>query len=426
LVLAQALGVMYQQVVPVETGTRDGWSTAEASMRAVPVVVMEPARKVRRAFLRSIVGASVGPLAERRLNETLCFAVRAGRVGSRANVFDLVALTDRAKCSGLITGPIVGEQSAHLDTKFGVPSQGHFQNSRRRNSFFVASDLRESNARVIVNGHVDVLPSSIPDVLVAVAVNAVADAAEAAQFLNVQMQQVTRARMLVAHRRRRRIEITETTDPLALQDAANGGRAETRRASNAAASPTLATEYFHLLDQRRRGGPVKTVGTRTAIVESREAAGLITANPFGSGARTDLELGCSRVQGQSLRHDGLHQRLSTTKGKSGILMDVHSISRFDVIAQHNQHLRFWSNGQPVERSHLVGRCGAQGGEVIITDNDKQEMDRFTMREPGECYVFDDDRIWHMLTPVAVLEGNQYAYRDTLAFDMLPKGWEPVE
>jgi hypothetical protein len=27
--------------------------------------------------------------------------------------------------------------------------------------------------------------------------------------------------------------------------------------------------------------------------------------------------------------------------------------------------------------------------------------------------------------VAVLEGNQYAYRDTLAFDMLPEGWEPV-
>jgi hypothetical protein len=77
-------------------------------------------------------------------------------------------------------------------------------------------------------------------------------------------------------------------------------------------------------------------------------------------------------------------------------------------------------------THLVGRCGAQGGEVVITDNDKEEMDRFTMRESGECYVVDDDRIWHMLTPVAVLEGNQYAYRDTLAFDMLPEGWEPVK
>ncbi len=84
------------------------------------------------------------------------------------------------------------------------------------------------------------------------------------------------------------------------------------------------------------------------------------------------------------------------------------------------------DGEKYIATHLLGRCGAHGGEVVITDNDKHEIERFTMREMGECYVFDDDRIWHMLTPVAVLEGNQYAYRDTLAFDMLPEGWEPVK
>ena len=83
------------------------------------------------------------------------------------------------------------------------------------------------------------------------------------------------------------------------------------------------------------------------------------------------------------------------------------------------------DGEKYIATHLLGRCGAQGGEVIITDNDKREIDRFTMREVGECYIFDDDRIWHMLTPVAVLEGNQFAYRDTLAFDMLPQDWEPA-
>jgi hypothetical protein len=84
------------------------------------------------------------------------------------------------------------------------------------------------------------------------------------------------------------------------------------------------------------------------------------------------------------------------------------------------------DGEKYIATHLLGRCGAQGGEVIITDNDKHEIDRFTMHEPGECYIFDDDRIWHMLTPVAVLEGNQFAYRDTLAFDILPEGWEPAK
>jgi hypothetical protein len=84
------------------------------------------------------------------------------------------------------------------------------------------------------------------------------------------------------------------------------------------------------------------------------------------------------------------------------------------------------DGEKYIVTHLLGRCGAAGGEVVITDNDKHEIDRFTMREAGECYIFDDDRIWHMLTPVAVMEGNQFAYRDTLNFDLLPEGWEPAK
>jgi hypothetical protein len=84
------------------------------------------------------------------------------------------------------------------------------------------------------------------------------------------------------------------------------------------------------------------------------------------------------------------------------------------------------DGEKYIATHLIGRCGAKGGEVVITDNDRHEIDRFTMHEAGECYVFDDDRVWHMLTPVAVLEGNEFAYRDTLAFDMLPEGWEPAK
>jgi hypothetical protein len=83
------------------------------------------------------------------------------------------------------------------------------------------------------------------------------------------------------------------------------------------------------------------------------------------------------------------------------------------------------DGEKYLATHLLSRCGAKGGEVVITDNDKRELERFTMREAGECYVFDDDRIWHMLTPVETLQGNQFAYRDTLTFDLLPDGWNPA-
>jgi hypothetical protein len=82
------------------------------------------------------------------------------------------------------------------------------------------------------------------------------------------------------------------------------------------------------------------------------------------------------------------------------------------------------DGEKYIVTHLLGRCGAEGGEVVITDNDKRELDRFILREAGECYIFDDDRVWHMLTPVSVSGGNHFAYRDTLSLDLLPEGWQP--
>jgi hypothetical protein len=82
------------------------------------------------------------------------------------------------------------------------------------------------------------------------------------------------------------------------------------------------------------------------------------------------------------------------------------------------------DGEKYLATQLLARCGAEGGEVVITDNERRELDRFTLRELGECYVFDDDAIWHMLTPVCTAGGSRFGYRDTLAFDFLPEGWEP--
>jgi hypothetical protein len=83
------------------------------------------------------------------------------------------------------------------------------------------------------------------------------------------------------------------------------------------------------------------------------------------------------------------------------------------------------DGEKYLATHLLARCGAKGGEVVITDNDKREIDRFTLREAGECYVFDDDRVWHMLTPIETLDGNRFAFRDTVTFDLLPDEWQPA-
>ncbi len=58
---ASDLSVVCQQVVPVETGTTDGWSVVQTSMRAVPVVLMEPDGELGGAHLGVVVGAAIGP-----------------------------------------------------------------------------------------------------------------------------------------------------------------------------------------------------------------------------------------------------------------------------------------------------------------------------------------------------------------------------
>jgi acetyl-CoA carboxylase beta subunit len=55
-----------QEVVPVETGAADGWSVIQTSMRAVPVVLVDPSGQFAGADFGVVVGTSVGPFAEGR------------------------------------------------------------------------------------------------------------------------------------------------------------------------------------------------------------------------------------------------------------------------------------------------------------------------------------------------------------------------
>jgi hypothetical protein len=74
-------------------------------------------------------------------------------------------------------------------------------------------------------------------------------------------------------------------------------------------------------------------------------------DPLDDGLGSDAEVGGRQLQRHPASHV-LYQILSTTQGKSGILVDVHSILSSEVIARNNQLLWFWSNGQRVERSQV--------------------------------------------------------------------------
>lgn len=81
-----------QEVVDVEPGARDGRHLSEASMRSVPVVLVDPRFEVRISVLGVLVEASVGPLTDGGLYESFGFFIGAWSVDACTDVADLQLL----------------------------------------------------------------------------------------------------------------------------------------------------------------------------------------------------------------------------------------------------------------------------------------------------------------------------------------------
>src|SRR5206468_4537803 len=90
---AHALGVNSHEIV---RGRQDaeGRTTAKGTVPAVTIVVVEPRRQCLGALLRSGVRAPIGPLPQQGLNEALGLAIRARRVGPRAEMAHAGAATE--------------------------------------------------------------------------------------------------------------------------------------------------------------------------------------------------------------------------------------------------------------------------------------------------------------------------------------------
>jgi len=130
--------------------------------------------------------------------------------------------------------------------------------------------------------------------------------------------------MFVADDGRGEPEVAHTVEVQAAENAADGSATEAGTLRDMHPGVTLAAQELDLLNGLWGGGPVEAMGTRTAIGQGM--SGLGAADPLGRGLGTELELGCSRVQGPTLETNQLGQSLSTMKRESGILVDVHSVS----------------------------------------------------------------------------------------------------
>jgi hypothetical protein len=117
-----------------------------------------------------------------------------------------------------------------------------------------ATRRSESQARVIVDSDVQGLPARMFMLTTAAAIAAPRDLLEAGHALDVEMEEIARKGMLIAHHRRPRMQIAPAAETSAAQNAADGGRAESGALSNLIGRTMLTAELNHQPDLARRSG----------------------------------------------------------------------------------------------------------------------------------------------------------------------------
>lgn len=211
-----------------------------ASLKVVEAqVVIEGAG----APVRAAEGSRVGPFGEQRADHPLGLAVGLGAVGAGKALADPELQAGRGEDQRAIGPAVVREQSLDGDAVTGKPGDGAHEEGGGRLAQLVGQDLRVRQARVIVDGDVEALPADAPHPCLALAVNAVPDASDLAQLLDVEMDQLPGPWPLVPHDRPRRLKGGQRVQPLPPQLGRDGRQRTVVVLRDARAAPALLAGF---------------------------------------------------------------------------------------------------------------------------------------------------------------------------------------
>jgi hypothetical protein len=277
-----------------------------------------------------MIGLRVGPLAQTSLDEALGLAVGLGRIGFGPDVFEAEPLAEPAEGKRFVAGAVVGHHPLDLDAEAFVVGQSSLEEGVGTAFLLVGHDLGEGDARVIVDGDMDKLPAEpfapcSPIALSsAIAGDAVANAIDPAELLDVDVDHLARMLALVAASRFARLQCTDLVEPEPPQDTADRCWRQVQIGGDLLAGVALAAKSLNPPNKRFRGRPAKAMRSRAAIVQSRQTFAMIAINPFANGPRADA-CGPGNCPRRLPALDQPHNPLSTTRREPGILVHVHPV-----------------------------------------------------------------------------------------------------
>jgi hypothetical protein len=129
-----------------------------------------------------------------------------------------------AKEFGAVGGAAVGEEALDFDAMCGVEGEGLVECGEDAGGLFVGAETSKGESGVVVDGDVEALDAGAWIAVGAVAGGADARFVEAAEFLDVEVEEVARSVAFVADDGRLgRFEGAETMEAVTAQDAGESG-----------------------------------------------------------------------------------------------------------------------------------------------------------------------------------------------------------
>src|SRR3979411_1486698 len=172
-------------------------------MGPVPIVSVQPDRKLLGPAIGCWIGLSVGPLPERGLDEALGLAIGFWSIGLGADVLDAQVPAGVTEGEGFVTTAVIGHDAGNGDAEAFVVSHGRLEEGSGTIGLLVGLDLGERDAGVIVDADVDELPADAATVALAgpITGHAVTDLVETAKLFDIDVDHFAGSGTLItAHR----------------------------------------------------------------------------------------------------------------------------------------------------------------------------------------------------------------------------------
>ena len=125
----------------------------------MPIVSVQPTGEVLAALAGVVVGASVGPFAQRGLDEAFGFAVGSRGIGSGADMAQFQSSAQFCEAFRPVAGAVVGHDAGEGDSEGSEVAQGVKQRATGAVRGFAGLDARKAHSGMIVDSDMHVFPS---------------------------------------------------------------------------------------------------------------------------------------------------------------------------------------------------------------------------------------------------------------------------